>query len=220
MPTPTIASVLGSSYLDKDFFIANARTFGVQALIGDWSSNDVLGALTNASRMVDAFTRKSFDPAAITEQHNWNPGTRRTKVNQPPIMELISYQIRTSPGTVSTFELNTIYINNQENYVELASLSLAGSLTSQMISLGMTTPIVEITYKSYQSVPSQVAAAVGFTAADIINRSASNDLLPAGLASVKDGDMAISRHGLAGQSETIPDRAKDLLQIYSRIAVA
>lgn len=221
--------ILGVPYLDRDYFLDNARIFKCKNAIAGWSNDELDALIASASRAADAYCLRSigsFSGGLISETHSWRDN-RRTTVNNPPISTVSSYTIRTGPngndgnsGFTQVFPVSNLLINRQENYVELASLVLATGLISQIISLGITTPQVEISYFSYTTVPQNVALATGYIAGYAANQSLAGDFLPSGLSSVKDGDMAVTRHGMAGLNESIPQQAKDLLQAETRWAIA
>ncbi len=219
-----VADILGVGLIDTDFFIENARIFGCGAIIEDWNRDQVEGIIALASRAVEAYCGRDFTPDTIAEMHKWNPRTRRITVMQPPVSELVSYNILVGPnGPRASFPITDIFINNQENYLELSSLAFANTLVEPVMSLGILEPQVEVTYKSYQSVPTGVRAAVALTAAEGISKSNGADILSLGLSSMKIGDMSVTRSGAVAQESgmMVPQRAqKLLLQNVSRVVVA
>jgi hypothetical protein len=226
--------VLGVSYIDPEYFIENAKVFGCQAT--GYTAETILPLLAAASRMIDGEVGRSFLSAQIAENHRFDLATRRIKVNQPPIQTLVSYKIRTGAGLVSSFlvapvttdgvnnvSFGAVYYNRQENYLELSSLAMVGSLTNAIVSLGLSEPQVEIVYTSYQSVPQQVIAATGFMAAALLNESAANEILVPGLESAEADDVKVRRarsHSGGGQGQVaMPANVKMLLRGLSRIAI-
>lgn len=212
MPAPELDNVLGVLFLSPEDFTARARSFGVD--LTGVSPEDVKVALALASRGVEAECRRSFVPGSLAETHRWNAATRRVTVNQPPVLTLESFVVEYAPGVTLPFRVEDITVNNQDNYLEVASLALSAGLGGTVQSLGLVEPLVRVTYKSHQSVPGAVAAAVGFTAAHILNEAAANDFVPAGLATYKVANTAFSRRSAGVE---LPAFAKKLLAQFDRI---
>ncbi len=163
--------IFGVIYLSPDAFLTRAKSIGVD--VAGLGADDVAPTLAIASRAVEAHTGRTFVPDSIEETHRWDQMTRRVSVNQPPVLALESFKIRFAPGelgSVVTFELSEVLVNNQENYLELAPYAPAEVVLAQ-IGPGVREPQVEIRYKSFQSVPGAVAAAVGFTAAHLMQEA-------------------------------------------------
>jgi hypothetical protein len=220
MPTAT-DSVLGICYVEPDYVVNNAAALGCEQAIAPLDTSQLTALIALASREVDNHCGRTFTPDPISENHRFDPATRRISVNNPPVIELISFNIRIAPQVVSTFDVANVLINNQENYLELASLAAIASqqLTSQVIALGITEPQVEITYRSYQSVPQAVAAATALVAAFRANESFASAAIAPGIASLKSREQQITRDGSVGSLAGIPKAARDLLRGVSQIAV-
>lgn len=212
MPTTedTVLARLGPTYVDADDFRAMALGFGCNSVglnqMGRLNPTQLTTILASASRAVDNFLVRdpgSFSGGDIVENHAWNPRTRRVVVNQPPVNNLKSYVIRISPSLTAPFNITpiaydaghnpvgngTVFYNRQENYLELASFALAGSLTNNLAGLGMNEFSVEIVYTSYASVPYGVFAATMQTAVEAVNLYYFNQLLPPGLTSTTVGEI-------------------------------
>jgi hypothetical protein len=227
--------ILGFSYLSVEDFKSRAAIFGCAQAVAAIGEDDlILALLAAASRAIDAEVGRDFLSGQVGENHKFDLATRRVKVNRPPLVSLVSYRIRTGAGLVSSFSVapvttdgvnnvsfGSIYYNRQENYLELSSLAMAGSMTSTLVSLGLSEPQAEIVYTSLQDVPKQVIAATGYTAALAINESAANKMIAPGLASVKADDVEVKRSTSksAGGEVGIPLKAKQLLRGLSRIAI-
>lgn len=208
-------TIFGPLYLAPAEFLTRAKLFGVE--VEGWTDDELKMLLALASRAVDAHCGRTFIPDSLTETHRWNPETGRISVNQPPVMTLEAFRIRYAPGAVATFRTADVLVNNQENYLELASLALVGGITEAISSFGITEPQVEVTYRSYQAVPGAVAAATAIIAARQRSEGLANELIPAGLARDKFGDNDVSR---AKEEIEIPVFAKQLLQPFRRLALA
>ncbi|MBI3654063.1 MAG: hypothetical protein HY231_23785 [Acidobacteria bacterium] len=228
--------LLGVIYISPDYFIENARMFGCAKAIQGLDANSITPLLAIASRMIDAYVGRDFAGGEIHENHKFDLNSRRIKINRPPLQTLISYRLRTAPGLVSSFAVTpvtddgennisfgSIYYNRQENYLEVASLAMASSMTAQLVSLGISEPQVEIVYTSYADVPKEVITATGYMAAHLINDSAANQVIAPGLASVKADDVEVRRgssvSAKGSREDSIPPIVKTLLRGVSRIAI-
>lgn len=213
MPLPS-DNLLGVIYLPPADFIARARSFGAD--VTGVEEPELKATLALASRAVEAHLGgRTFIPDALFEQHKWCPETRRVSVNQPPVMELVSFGVRYAPGQgLVEYRVADVVVNNQENYLELAALGPADVGAGAIVA---SVPLVEVRYKSYQQVPDAAVAAVGFTAADLLQRALSYEMLPAHLTRSKIGNQDLSR--AAEAPPDIPHFARLLLEPLKRIAI-
>jgi len=208
MPLEDHAS-LGVAYIAEATFRAAAAAYGCTAGVAALSTNNLKEILALASRSVDAYCAgQGFDPdAEIVENHDFDLNSRQIRPNQPPVVDLISFKIRTGPQSVTSFTLTptaqdaggnvvswgAIFYNRQENYLELSSLSVAGNQVSTLISLGLMKAQAEISYKNGTSVPPEVVAATGYQAAHLINMSRLDNQITPGVLSMATPELSITR---------------------------
>lgn len=212
-------SILGATYLNPAEFTSRAVVFGVRAALPTDSSL-IQAALAAASRAIEAECGRSFLPDDITETHRFDPVRRRISVNQPPVMALTAFHLVIGPTMRSDVSTSAVYVNNQENYLELVSFAQAVVITPKLVTLGLTEIQAEVVYKSYQSVPEGVAAACGFTAGKILNEMYTSSQMPDGITRVKLGNaLDVQRRATADDAGLVPPIAKTLLNPYKRIAV-
>lgn len=209
--------ILGVLFLSPEAFTARARSFGVD--LTGVQPEEVKSTLALASRAVEAHCGRSFAPDSLTETHRWDPRTRRVSVNQPPVMAVESFSIKYAPGASADIRIADVIVNNQANYLEVASLSVIAGLPAAVEALELTEALVEVKYKTYQAVPPAAAAATGFVAAHFLQQSEANDMLPAGLVRSKVGSEDLSRSRAAAETD-IPLAAQLLLRQFRRIAIA
>lgn len=210
-------TIFGVLYLAPDDFISRAKSFGVDVTGMGMTPDDLKPTLAMASRLVESYCGRQFVPDAIVETHRFNLDTRRVSVNQPPVMELVSISIVFAPGASASFSPSDVLVNNQENYLELASLALTTGISGVIYPLGISEPQAQVTYKSYQAVPYEVAAATGFVAARLLHEAEANEMLPAGLTRSKVGSQDLSRKS---DDADMPVMAARLLRRYQRLACA
>ncbi|MEP7340437.1 MAG: hypothetical protein ABI977_22085 [Acidobacteriota bacterium] len=230
---------LGALYLDAESFRPKAPAYGCKVSILELPSDSLEEIIALASRAVDAFCAgQGFDPdVTICENHDFNINTRIVRVNQPPVVDLLSYKIRTGPGTASAFQLTpvstdangnkigwgAVFYNRQENYLELSALSVAAYGTSYLTSLGLMTPQVEIQYKNGLSVPKEVIAATAFQTAHLLNMAhLDNQVLP-GVIQMSSPEFSLTRE--TGQrtgrtAEAMHPMAMHFLKKVAEISIA
>lgn len=212
-------TVLGLCYMAPQAFLDRAGFFGAQTAIAGKTAEELVPLAAMASRAIDAHCGREFSPASIIETHRWNPYTRRISVNQPPVMTLSSFKFITGPDQEFSFNVADVLVNNQENYLELASLAGIDSVVFESIA-GITEPQIEVTYLSYGSIPQKVVAACGFTMAKMANEAYSSSQVPDGLVRVKlPAGLDVARRSEVEDGGLIPPMAKQLLQGYVRFAV-
>lgn len=219
--------VLGSTYIDVADFEDRAGMFGVGLALPD-SDSTIAAYLAAASRFVDARCNRRFDPDVVyTEQHKWNFETRRVFPYNAPVSAISDYRIYVGPSTYATIPTSAIFVNNSFRFVEVASLTAATSLTSQLLSIGLFEPFVQITYQSTTDVEPHIALATGYIAAAMMNQSYLSASLPPGVKSIKIGSQAAltlgessSKVQSAQNTLTIPKVVDALLSSESAIGVA
>jgi hypothetical protein len=204
-------------------FLDRAAFFGAQTAIAGQTAEELVPLAAMASRAIDAYCGREFSPAPIIETHQWNPHTRRISVNQPPVMTLQSYQLITGPGQEFSFNVSQVLVNNQENYLELATLAGVEEVVFEMLA-GVMEPQVKVTYLSYSSVPQKVVVACGFTMAKMANDALAAAMLTPGLTMEKvEGATEIRRapsgKGAGEVPEDLPQMARLLLADSKRIAI-
>jgi len=182
--------VFGTLYLSVEDFASRATMFGLSSSVLPDEDDIIQAYLAAASRLIESKTNKTFVPDDHVEQHNWNAETRRITVNNPPILSVSDYRIYTGTTTYATMPTNALFINNQENWVEVTALTAAGNLTSMLLTVGLFHPIVQITYKSSQEVKQNIMLATGYIAAALINQSFIDQGIQPGLKSIKIGSQA------------------------------
>ena len=168
------ANLFGTAYLDAENFRANAAAFGVGMSLADYPAGNagdqaLSRVLQAASRLIDSHTGLDFSPEPRTEQHLFDFGTRRIKLNNPPVSAVNSFRVVFSPGTNQVFNSSDFYINNQLGYVELTDIAVGFGIITEYLSLGLSDPVAEITYTSYLDVPRPVKLACGYQAGKMIN---------------------------------------------------
>lgn len=181
MPLDT-DSVFGVCYLSVAEFTAAAAIFGASSTIPA-DPAVVKQYLAAASRLIDIRTSKDFTPDADhTEQHTLDENGR-VFVNMPPVISISDFRILTGSTSFSPIATTNLFINNQENWIDL--------LVQPFIFPGMGQVFIQITYKSGSDVKKNIKLATGYMAAAMMNYSSGlAQSLPGNIKSIKIGSMA------------------------------
>lgn len=200
--------LLGGSYFDTDEFKARAGSFGCSAsAVAAFSDDELDAVLASASRAIEGYTNRSFNPNPQTEIQRVDFYTRRIRVDKPPVVSISQAKLKTYPAD-TTLDYTQWTINNQEGYIEIPIAQLGGGTYVYVSEY----PDVSITYVSGQTLPPPaVLTAVGFVAADIINRNYINQLTFGGLISVETGDQKLQRAPFDPGVKTISETARQIL---------
>ena len=237
MPLPVHPS-LGTMYLEAVEFRAKAKAYGCgKALEGLGEADNTLleEVIALASRQIDAYCEaQGFgDEQEFSENHRFNFATRRIIVNNPPVVELISFGVRTGPSSLTAFVLTPVqngpdgepiawgpvYYNRQENYLELSGLSVAGNSTP-LITLGLMDPQAEIKYRNGPVKPN-VIAATGWQASRLLNAIFVENQVGGGIRSMSTPELSISFESrTVGEEAPMHPMAVQLLKLSRRIAIA
>lgn len=218
--------LFGPCYLSPKEFRQNAGLFGVT--LTDAVCNDLLAYLSAASQWIDAYTSRSFLPDTdLTEQHKFNHETRRINVNCPPVASVSDYRVYVGVNSFVAMQPAGLYINNQENWIELSILTVSELVASPMMQLGLYEPIVQVTYRSSATLRPNIKLATGYVAAALISHAVVNQSIPVGVQSIRLGStLAISRTSTGVNRSTgeptipIPDIVKTLLTADVPIGIA
>jgi hypothetical protein len=127
-----------------------------------------------ASRAVDAYCGQHFGLEQVTERHRWKIATRRIYPRQGNIQSIAALRIYVSAGQKADFQLSDLFINSNENYVEVTSLAtVTYSLFPSIVALGLLEPTAEITYvHGFSTTPQDIRDATAFLAVDLLGRDA------------------------------------------------
>jgi len=218
-PPLTVDPIYGPCYIDPMTFKADAPMYGCARAIGYLTDDQITRLVALTSREVDNYCGRTFTPDPIIENHKFDQTTRRVSPNCPPVIQLNRFDVQIAPTVISTFQPADVLINNQENYLELATLAAIASqqLTSTVVALGITEPQVWIEYLSYQDVPKSVAAATALAAAWKANESYGASAIVPGFQVIKSKEQELERNTKYTWGDGIPNEAKNLLRSVTRI---
>lgn len=133
---------LGIPYITRAELAALQPKLDLSGFTDDDEDNLVL----LASRAIDGYTATSFGAQVYTEREPWRRESRRSYPNQWPIIQIARYRIYISNTQYATIAVGDIFVNNENHYIEVASMALITSLAPPLLSLGLTEPVVEMIY--------------------------------------------------------------------------
>jgi hypothetical protein len=127
-----------------------------------------------ASRMADAYCGQHFGLEQVTERHRWKISTRRIYPRQNNVQSLVSLRIYVSAAQKADFQLGDLFLNANENYVEVTSLStVTYSMFPAIVALGLIEPTAELTYThGFKYLPQDIKDATAFITVDLLGRDA------------------------------------------------
>jgi hypothetical protein len=176
-----------------------------------------------ASRAADAYCGQHFGLEQVTERHRWRQETRRIYPRQSNAVSVSSLKIYVSSGQLATFNLADLFINSNENWVEITSLaSVTYSIFPAIVALGLTTPTAEITYiHGFDPIPQDIQDATAFIAVDLLGRDALAKQGTIGLNRLIVGDtqmfLNVPEKGMPHQH--IPQHAAAILDRYVKVNI-
>ena len=187
----------GSAYLDAESFRASAELFGAGMSLCDYPADSAGNAkldfaLQAASRQIDAHCARDFSPAAKTETHPLNLTTWRFSVNNPPIVAISSCKIYYAIESFITILPDRIFVNNQQNYLEITRLLDGGLTILEEIGTEIAGPQIIIVYTSLQDIPNHVRLACGFQTAHLINSGFVDKTLPPNFGKIDMGGLSVN----------------------------
>ncbi len=226
MPDDTL---FGVAYLGVDDFRSAANLFGVELSMGAYPTGAdgdlaLLRVLQAASRAIDAYCGSAFTPDDITEQHVFDVTTWQFVPNSLPVISVSSCVLRYAVGGTVNINADRLYINNQNGYIEITR-NLDSSLVALEVIGVLDNPVVEITYKSLQSVPNAIKLAAGYQAGHLINSGFVDSVLPANFGKLDVGGLILNnKKGYRSTDElrsgSISADAERLLQPFQQFVAA
>lgn len=147
-----MALTLEAPYVTHDEFMSA----GLGIDISDVSQTEMIAILRRASRAVDGWCKTSFHPRQEVERHVWNFQTRRIWPHHLPVVAVDALRIGdassqnvrlyVSNQQYATLGATECFINNDQGWIEILSLTSVYAVSAPIIMLGLTTPTAELIY--------------------------------------------------------------------------
>ncbi len=111
--------------------------------------NDVqlLDYIRQASRQADNFIHGSFDVITMDEQRQWSE-SRRFYPSSMPVHAARRLRLHIGGGQSADIGPADMFPANNLGYVEIVSLATSVGLSSELVSLGLSTIVAQLTYKT------------------------------------------------------------------------
>lgn len=152
------------------------------------------------------------------EKHPWNSRTNRVYPYVKPISAVNSFIIRTASNTTTDISVSTLFINNDEGFIEAPEITGITSVSSILLAhSNLSTPMVEITYLAgYATIPSDIKFATALQVADLL---ADRNWAAQGLAGIKSGKLGAQSLERNTNLDGVCQKAKILLNKYRIISI-
>jgi len=176
-----------------------------------------------ASRLADSYCSQHFGLEQVTERHRWRIESRRIYPRQTNVQGVVSLRIYVSAGQKADFTLSDLFLNSNENYVEVTSLStVTYSLFPAVVALGLLEPTAEITYvHGFNPIPQDIKDATAFIAVELLGKDALTRQGMIGLDRLVMGESQLYAHIPLKHERApyVPQAAAALLDPYIKISL-
>ena len=107
----------------------------------------LLDYIRQASRLADSYIHGTFAVSTMIERQRWTQMRRFYPTSLPAHAARL---LRLHIGGGQTADINPpdLFPNNQSGYIEVVSLATAVGLSAELVSLGLTEVVAELTYKT------------------------------------------------------------------------
>jgi hypothetical protein len=133
----------GTPYLTPEEF----RTLITGLDVSDIDDLVLLDHIRQASRIADSYIGGSFDVEAVSQRQGWKD-SRRFYPKNVPVNAVRRLTLFIGAGVSADLRPRDLFVNNDENYVEVVSLATTVGLSGELISLGMNTVVAEMVYNT------------------------------------------------------------------------
>lgn len=105
-----------------------------------------LDYIRQASRWADRFIDGTFDVVTRNHRQRWSE-TRRFYPHALPVHAVRNLTLHIGGGLTAEIGPTELFINNQGGYIEVVSLATSVGLSAELVSLGLSEIVAEMTYK-------------------------------------------------------------------------
>ncbi len=106
-----------------------------------------LDYIRQASRLVDSYTHSSFGLITHQSRQRWT-ATRRFYPHVLPVHAARLLRLHIGGGQTADINPPDMFPNNNGGYIEVVSLATAVGLSAELVSLGLSEIVAELTYKA------------------------------------------------------------------------
>lgn len=124
---------------------------------------ELLDYIRQASRQADNFIHGSFDIITMDEQRQWS-ASRRFYPSSMPVHAARLLRLHIGGGLSADIGPADMFPANNLGYVEVVSLATAVGLSAELVSLGLSTVVAQLTYKTGGGFRSNSPSGVSYVA--------------------------------------------------------
>ncbi len=136
-------ALMGTAYLTAQQFRNHLTGLDLTGIV----DADILDYVRQASRMADSYIHGSFAVSTMIERQRWTDA-RRFYPTVLPVHAARLLRLHIGGGQTADINPPDMFPNNQGGYVEVVSLATAVGLSAELVSLGLTEVVAELTYKT------------------------------------------------------------------------
>ena len=107
----------------------------------------LLDYIRQASRLVDVYVHGSFDVVTMNHRQRWTD-SRRFYPHVLPVHAARLLRLHIGGGQTADIRPPDLFPNNNGGYIEVVSLATAVGLSAELVSLGLSEIVAELTYKT------------------------------------------------------------------------
>ncbi len=123
----------------------------------------LLDYIRQASRRADNFIHGSFDVITMDERRTWSD-SRRFYPSSMPVHAARRLRLHIGGGQTADIAARDMFPANSLGYVEVVSLATAVGLSAELVSLGLSTIMAQLTYKTGGGFRSDSPSGVSYVA--------------------------------------------------------
>lgn len=123
----------------------------------------LLDYIRQASRQADNFIHGSFDVVTMDEQRQWS-ASRRFYPSSMPVHAARLLRLHIGGGQTADIGPADMFPANNLGYVEVVSLATATGLSAELVSMGLSTIVAQLTYKTGGGLRSNSPSGVAYVA--------------------------------------------------------
>ena len=127
------------------------------------SDAQLLDYIRQASRQADNFIHGSFDVITMDERRNWSE-SRRFYPSSMPVHAARILRLHIGGGQTADIAPPDMFPANTLGYIEVVSLATAVGLSAELVSLGLSTIVAQLTYKTGGGFRSNAPSGVSYVA--------------------------------------------------------
>ena len=123
----------------------------------------LLDYIRQASRQADSYIHGSFDVITKDERRQWSQ-SRRFYPSSMPVHAVRMLRLHIGGGLSADINPHDLFPANDLGYIEVVSLATSVGLSAELVSLGLSTIVAQLTYKTGGGLRSDAPSGVAYVA--------------------------------------------------------